>query len=392
MIITTFNSRGLGGVSKRNKIKELVRSNRVEFLAIQETKMEEISANLCYNLWGGEDCDWAFLPSEGNSGGILSIWSKTNNETNSVFVGEGYVGVCLDWGVLKHRCYIVNVYSKCDLPAKKRLWERLVELRKTLGEGVWCILGDFNTVCSSDERGANNRGSSSQRDEIFLFNNFVRDVDLEDLNVLGRRFTWYHPNGRAMSRIDRVLVSEEWGSLWGDSSLWVLPRDVSDHCPLILKEVGWDWGPKPFRFNNYWLENGDFKRVVEEAWSGTHRQRQMSFVLKEKFKSLKFIIKEWHNGVYGDPEDRVSKAVRDILELDVRGEEVGLCEEEVEMRKTLFRELWRLLKAKDSNMAQRARSKWLKEGDTNSKYFHKCVKSRCSRNSIKALREGVDWV
>jgi len=53
--------------------------------------------------------------------------------------------------------------------------------------------------------------------------------------------------------------------MWGDNSLWVLPRDVSDHCPLILKYGEWDWGPKLFRFNNFWLENSKFKGVVEEA-------------------------------------------------------------------------------------------------------------------------------
>lgn len=139
-------------------------------------------------------------------------------------------------------------------------------MRRTLEDGVWCILGDFNSVtCSVERRGVNEVVTSSQREEIFLFNTFLREADLEDLNVLGRRFTWYHPNGRAMSRIDRVLISEEWGSLWGESSLWVLPRDVSDHCPLVLKEAEWDWGPRPLRFNNYWLENNDFKGVVEEA-------------------------------------------------------------------------------------------------------------------------------
>lgn len=122
MIITTFNVRGLGGASKLNKIIELVRNNKVEFMAIQETKMEVITASFCHKLGGGLDCDWAFVPSEGNSGGILSLWSNINNSTNSIFVGEGYVGVCLDWGVLRHKCYIVNVYSKCDLPAKRRLW------------------------------------------------------------------------------------------------------------------------------------------------------------------------------------------------------------------------------------------------------------------------------
>ena len=172
----------------------------------------------------------------------------------------------------------------------------------------------------------------------------------------------------------------------------MLPRDVSDHCPLILKEAGWDWGPRPFRFNNYWMEHQNFKRVVEEAWRGLGRQGWLSFVLKEKLKGLKLIIKEWHKGVYGDLEARASKGVEDILALNVRGEEVGLNEEEVELRKSLFGDLWRLLKAKDSNMVQRARSKWIKESDTNSKYFHRCVKLRNDKNSIKALKLGEEWV
>jgi len=66
MIITTFNVRGLGGRVKRNKVKELIREHNVEFMAIQEMKMEEITNNFCFNLWGSEDCDWAFLPSKGN--------------------------------------------------------------------------------------------------------------------------------------------------------------------------------------------------------------------------------------------------------------------------------------------------------------------------------------
>jgi len=54
-----------------------------------------------------------------------------------------------------------------------------------------------------------------------------------------------------------VLISEEWNRRWGETTLWVLPRDVSDHCPLVLKVRGWDWGPKPFRFNNYCLEKSE---------------------------------------------------------------------------------------------------------------------------------------
>jgi len=38
---------------------------------------------------------------------------------------------------------------------------------------------------------------------------------VDDVNILGRKFTWYHPNGRAMSRLDRMLISEEWVQQWG---------------------------------------------------------------------------------------------------------------------------------------------------------------------------------
>jgi hypothetical protein len=70
------------------------------------------------------------------------------------------------------------------------------------------VLRDFNVAASRDERKGLNEGASAcQVVDMNIFNSFVRGVELEDLNVLGKRFTWYHPNGRSMSRIDRVLIS-----------------------------------------------------------------------------------------------------------------------------------------------------------------------------------------
>jgi hypothetical protein len=107
-------------------IKELVLKEKVDFLAIQETKLEAISDSLCYSLWGGDDCCWAFLPSCGNSGGILSIWRKSSSSLIFSFIGDGFVGVCLEWVVHKHVCFLVNIYSKCDLGGKQRLWGSLI--------------------------------------------------------------------------------------------------------------------------------------------------------------------------------------------------------------------------------------------------------------------------
>jgi hypothetical protein len=91
---------------KRRKVRDLIRNHSIDFLALQETNLEVISEALCHSLWGSHDCDWVYLPSEGRSGGVLSIWSKSNNSLIFSFIGERFVCVCLEWGIIKTICII----------------------------------------------------------------------------------------------------------------------------------------------------------------------------------------------------------------------------------------------------------------------------------------------
>lgn len=79
--------------------------------------------------------------------------------------------------MLKKRCFVINVYSKCNLMAKRRLCENLVLIRNTLGMGAWCFFGDFNSVCTREERrGVNVEPSSDQVIEMNYFNNLFHDL------------------------------------------------------------------------------------------------------------------------------------------------------------------------------------------------------------------------
>jgi hypothetical protein len=49
------------------------------------------------------------------------------------------------------------------------------------------------------------------------------------------------------------------------------------------------------------------------------------------------------------------------------------------------------LKSKGSVTFQRAKSKWLKEGDSNSAFFHACINHRKASNTILALKIGHSW-
>jgi hypothetical protein len=73
----------------------------------------------------------------------------------------------------------------------------------------------------------------------------------------------------------------------------------------------------------------------------------MGFVLKEKLKVLKFVLKEWHKEEYGGLEARIETLIVDIKDLDVRGELVGLSNQEVESRKEKFVSLWKLMRSKE---------------------------------------------
>jgi len=85
---------------------------------------------------------------------------------------------------------------------------------------------------------------------------------MKDIPLVGRKFTWYRLNGSARSRLDRALVSDEWLIQQPGSKKYVLSKQVSDHCALIVKNSIKDW----VRTFHVWERSQDFKEVVKNAW------------------------------------------------------------------------------------------------------------------------------
>jgi mannosylglycoprotein endo-beta-mannosidase len=150
MIVCSFNVRGLGSRVKRRKICDLIRRENIDFMAIQETKMEAFSEFFVANLWGNSACGWASYPAVGNSGGIISIWNKVKFSLIFTFSGDGFVGVCLDVLAKNRKCFVINVYAKCTIRDKRTLWASIIMSKEGFGDGLWCVVGDFNSVMSKN--------------------------------------------------------------------------------------------------------------------------------------------------------------------------------------------------------------------------------------------------
>lgn len=257
--------------------------------------------------------------------------------------------------------------------ASMKLWEELKGLKQNLSRGEGCLVGDFNAVSCVEERNGRNGGSSMQ--EISEFNNFIVDMELFDVPVLGQKFSWLCSDGISMSRLDRFLISDGLIDLWGVTGQWIGSRDISYHCPIWLLRANKDWGPKPFRVFNAWFEHEDFLPFVKDCWTSFAVSGPKAFVVKEKFKLLKERLRKWNKEVFGVLDLNIEALVRDINALDQVLAE-GWDGEVVVKRKEVSANFWKEIHLRESMMSQKSRARWIKEGDMNSRYFHSLMNFR----------------
>ena len=227
--------------------------------------------------------------------------------------------------------------------------------------------------------------------DIIGFNDFIEESELVDVLMVGRKFTWYKPNGSVKSRIDRVLVSREWLDAWPDCKQFVLSRTVSDHCALVFKNSIVDWGPKLFRSLDAWQGDGRFKDFVWSKWHSYKVQGGGMFVFKEKLKKLKIDLKIGNREVFGFVNLARDKMLKKLQELDERDDESDLDEHGREERRLLVADHSQFLFKQESILRQKARHQWLEHGDLNTSFFHSVVKWMRARNGLNGVSVDNLW-
>lgn len=200
--------------------------------------------------------------------------------------------------------------------------------------------GDFNKIRNLYEK----VGCSSRDKGMRDFNTMIEQMELMDMYTLRRKFTSCNSQDRDnWSRIDRFLVHREWMQNF-TLKLWGLPRQLSDHCPIILMEDDRDWGPRPFRYLNAWLLHPKFLPFVKQSWSGMNVEAWAGYKCLMKFKPLKQALKQWNLEVFERVESRLKSIEEEAHALDLLAEERPLLAIESCRRKEVRGEAWRMNK------------------------------------------------
>ncbi|GJZ47643.1 RNA-directed DNA polymerase, eukaryota [Tanacetum coccineum] len=343
--------------AKKDWVKELCVKHKVNFLALQETKMEHMELFSVKMCWGNLVFDLVHSDSV--------VWRITGKDL-----------------------LIIAVYTPHDNKDKQMLWDYLTyEIGKWKWEVV--IMGDFNEVrYKSDRFGSvfNVRGAN-------VFNSFISSAGLEEVPLGGSTFTWCHKSATKMSKLDRFLISENLFNSCSNISAITLERYLSDHRPILLRESHFDYGPTPFRFFHYWIDMEGFSKVVEDAWrEGPCDEANAMMNMMMKLKFLKTKIREWNKENMLNMKNVKAKHKEELEALEEIIDKGNGNEVVVNKRMEVVNTLQKIDKIHSFEMAQKAKVNWSIEGDENTSFFHGMLnKNRRHQNIWGIMIDGI-WI
>ena len=113
--------------------------------------------------------------------------------------------------------------------------------------------------------------------------------------------------------------------------------------------------------------------------------RYPSFVLAKMLKALKEDIIQWIRSEFGNVERQKKELLKALKLFNVKEGEHSLSEVELGERAMLRSQIQNLLSLEEVSWRQKSRMLYIKEGDNNTKFFHKMANSRRRHNHISML-------
>ncbi|XP_058776514.1 uncharacterized protein LOC131650817 [Vicia villosa] len=308
------------------------------------------------------------------SGGIAVLW-KNSSKCSVLNFNRNFINILVQDGV-KGDWRLTCYYGYPERARRRQAWALLRELH-VMSTLPWCIIGDFNDLLSQNDK----RGLHPHPDWLCSgFQEVISDCNLTDIPLVGYPFTWTKSRGAPHmieERLDMALGSVSWLQFFPDAKLTNLVASHSDHSPILLscEPVQQRRRRRKFRFENWWLDEEGLLDVVKESWlAETHNS------VVEKISRCALYLEQWQK-----VQVQKNNEEKDILraKLDMyRGSMDPINADQymvahLDYNKVLIRE--------DTYWKQRAKTHWFRDGDRNTKFFHRTASVRRNSQQISML-------
>lgn len=331
----SWNVRGLGGPGKKDLVRDFIDQFKPSIVCFQESKLAMVDRFTWRSISGNTlDC-FCFAGARGTAGGMIVGWSSALFKGK--LISSGTFCLTVEFFSIQDLslCHCTTVYGPNAKNLKADFWPEIRNCKPPPGI-PWIICGDFNAIFSSLDKNSGNVCWDDICDEQDL----IRDLDLVETRLRGRRFTWTNNQlNPTWVRLDRFLVTPNWLTRFPRAHQFGLPRFGSDHVPICLELGQHAFRPTYFKFQSSWYTTDDFTDKIKGWWDEQDPIRCGAFIIAKKLLGLKKQFKLWAKLTFGSIRDRKRDLCQALDDLDVIQESRPLNGEELGRSNSLTYEL-----------------------------------------------------
>ncbi|XP_028547939.1 uncharacterized protein LOC110093766 [Dendrobium catenatum] len=385
--VAVLNSRKWGARKREASLylREIVKDYKGFFVGLTETKISSLDSSEVNQIIGN-DWDYFFHPSIGNSGGILILWKKAFasfemvDHSSQVVIRKLITNALGKWN-------IATIYGGRDAQTRRSLWSTLENYLSD--EDPFIIGGDFNCILSKEDKRDGKRFYLSKGSKDL--NNFMINNDFHDIGFVGPSYTWCNNkkgNSRIWERLDRCLLNSKAIHKVSFVKVHHLPRVASNHAPISINLVENQNQKSGFiRFEDTWKTYPATWNIVLKAWKKMDYSLNAEILQRKLRRGIKALY-YWNKNKCRDLQLLRDELKKEILLLQTEeANEGGLSVEKLKMLRNKVQELNVTLSRLSTSWNQRSKVRWQQEGDVNSNVFHQFASAKRNGNMIWQVKD-----
>nr|GEU29963.1 hypothetical protein [Tanacetum cinerariifolium] len=344
--VSAWNIRGMNLSPKQNEVRQVIYENKLSVSAILESHVATRNLErLCKHVF--KNWNWISNAMSCLKGTRIIVGWNQNDVDVAVIHQDPQVIHTRIWIKADRKEFFCSfVYAFNKYIHRRPLWKGLCLHKNYINNRPWCLLGGFNAPLFVEDTSI---GSSSLDVTMREFKECVENMEVMDVQRTGLQYTWNQkPKGKdgILCKLDRVLANLEFLDVFMGAHAVFKPYRISDHSPVVLS----------------------IPSLVKKLKG-----------LKKPIRKLMYDKGNLHDNVIRLREEL--DKVQTNLDSDLRN--FSLREKEA----VTVADFNEALLMEEKFLKQKAKITWLKEGDSNTAYFHKVVKNHVSRSRIDVVTD-----